>query len=225
MAKAPLSPGKVVLDLGCGSGNISTCLAENVAPQGRVVAVDPDAERIKIAQEKYGGETNVTFVVGSDAEFPGCRTETYDVIYSNFVFHWIRDKRRALKTIYESLKPGGTLVFCVPIEIPVPLRGLNELMPAERARKLLNRIHHETSFFFKNACMEAGFKIVSHEETPHCAYFKCVEDLCVWWAASTHGAFDSTLVNTESLKKISFLRDNNGQIVLQHRCLSVVVVK
>ena len=99
--KAPLTPGKIVLDLGCGPGNLTVRLAEKVAPQGRVVGVDPDAERIKVAQEKYGGETNVTFVVGSDAEFPEIRTKTYDVIYSNIVFHWIKDKQEAFKAIHE----------------------------------------------------------------------------------------------------------------------------
>ena len=85
--KAPLTPGKIVLDLGCGPGNLTVRLAEKVAPQRSVVGVDPDAERIKVAQEKYGGETNVTFFVGSDAEFPGRRAETYDIIYSNIVIH------------------------------------------------------------------------------------------------------------------------------------------
>ena len=136
MDKAPLTPGKIVLDLGCGPGNLTVRLAEKVAPQGRVVGVDPDAERIKIAQERYGGETNVTFVVGSDAEFPEIRTKTYDVIYSNIVFHWIKDKQEAFKAIYDSLKPGGTLVVAVPVTWSDTLVVLIKATNDERAARL-----------------------------------------------------------------------------------------
>ena len=36
--------GSAILDLGCGTGNITSLLAERVAPESRVVGVDPDEE-------------------------------------------------------------------------------------------------------------------------------------------------------------------------------------
>ena len=44
-------------------------LSEVVGPEGKIVAVDPDPERIKLAKEK-NGRANVEFVVGSDQTFP-----------------------------------------------------------------------------------------------------------------------------------------------------------
>ena len=38
--------GDAILDLGCGTGELSAYLAELVGPEGKVVAVDPDKERI-----------------------------------------------------------------------------------------------------------------------------------------------------------------------------------
>ena len=38
--------GDTILDLGCGTGELSAYLAELVGPEGKVVAVDPDKERI-----------------------------------------------------------------------------------------------------------------------------------------------------------------------------------
>ena len=38
--------GDVILDLGCGTGELSACLAELVGPEGKIIGVDPDKERI-----------------------------------------------------------------------------------------------------------------------------------------------------------------------------------
>ena len=225
MDKAPLTPGNIVLDLGCGPGNLTVRLAEKVAPQGRVVGVDPDAERIKIAQERYGGETNVTFVVGSDAEFPEIRTKTYDLIYSNIVFHWIKDKQEAFKAIYDSLKPGGTLVFAVPVTWSDTLLVLIKARNDGRAARLASKVHIEPSSVYKTLCMEAGFKIVSHEETSFVAHFKRVEHLCEWFKAITHGEFDLRQVDADSLTKSSFRTDDEGHIVLDLLCGVFVLVK
>lgn len=51
IAKIPVGAGDKVLDLGCGTGNLAVVLSELVGPEGKVVAVDPDEERIKIAKE------------------------------------------------------------------------------------------------------------------------------------------------------------------------------
>ena len=44
--------GGLVLDLGCGTGHLATILSDLVGPEGQVVAVDPDAERIKVANRE-----------------------------------------------------------------------------------------------------------------------------------------------------------------------------
>ena len=225
MHKAPLIPGKIVLDLGCGPGNLTVRLAEKVAPQGRVVGVDPDAERIKVAQEKYGGETNLTFLVGSDAEFPEIRTKTYDIIYSNIVFHWMKDKEKAFKSMYQSLKPEGTLVFAVPVRGPDTLEALLKATNDEMAARLVSKAHVEPSSVCKTLCAEAGFKIVSHEETCFFTHFETVEDLCEWYKETSHGEFDLRHVDADSLAKTSFPTNDEGHIVLDHLCGVFVLVK
>ena len=46
--------GDTILDLGCGTGELSAYLAELVGREGKVVAVDPDKERILLAQQSFG---------------------------------------------------------------------------------------------------------------------------------------------------------------------------
>ena len=45
--------GAKVLDMGCGTGLITKYIADIVGSFGVVIGIDPDAERIKIAQKKY----------------------------------------------------------------------------------------------------------------------------------------------------------------------------
>ena len=45
--------GTKILDLGCGTGYFSKFLADLVGPDGQVVGVDPDWERIKVVMNRY----------------------------------------------------------------------------------------------------------------------------------------------------------------------------
>ena len=84
-----LETGSSVLDLGCGTGYLTKVLSERVGPEGKVVAVDPDGERLKIAREKYSAQ-NVEYIQADDKTFPSGQ---YDLIFSNIVIHWISDKK------------------------------------------------------------------------------------------------------------------------------------
>ena len=45
--------GDTILDLGCGTGELSAYLAELVGAEGKVIGVDPDKERIQLARETH----------------------------------------------------------------------------------------------------------------------------------------------------------------------------
>ena len=66
-----IEKGAIVLDLGCGTGYLTKLLSERVGPEGKVVAVDPDGERLKIAREKYSSP-NIEYIQADDKTFsPG----------------------------------------------------------------------------------------------------------------------------------------------------------
>ena len=52
-----------MLDLGCGTGYLSSVLAQRLGPKGMVVAVDPDKESVEAARSEHGG-SNVVFFEG-----------------------------------------------------------------------------------------------------------------------------------------------------------------
>ena len=96
--------GDAILDLGCGIGELSVYLAELVGPEGKVIAVDPDKERIQLARQSHSGIKNLSFEEGSAANFPGIGSKSYDIIFCNLVHHWISDKEQVFKSMFDSLK-------------------------------------------------------------------------------------------------------------------------
>ena len=121
-----LSLGDKVLDMGCGTGHLTKYIAEIVGPEGQAVGIDPDAERIKIAQEKSKEVGNLQFHVGSSATgFPRDNEPYYDVHISTHAFHWVPDdeKRIYIQKAHRCLKPGGRLaILCASI----PRSDLND---------------------------------------------------------------------------------------------------
>ena len=98
--------GDAILDLGCGTGELSAYLAELVGPEGKVIGVDPDKERIQLAKETHNQIENLSFVEGSAINFPGIGAEVYNIVFSNYVLHWMGNKQQVFNNMCESLKSG-----------------------------------------------------------------------------------------------------------------------
>ena len=75
--------GDAILDLGCGTGELSAYLADLVGPEGKVVGVDPDKKRLLLAQQSHGDVKNLSFVEGRASNFQGIGSESYNIIFSN----------------------------------------------------------------------------------------------------------------------------------------------
>lgn len=105
------APANVVVDLGCGSGQVTFPLARTC---GQVLAVDIDAGAIALLERTAGdlGLTNIEGVVQplETLELPH---GSVDLIVSNYAMHHLRDadKRTVMTRSYEWLAPGGRLVI------------------------------------------------------------------------------------------------------------------
>lgn len=95
-------PYEYVLDLGCGTGDLAFLLAEKRA---RVLGVDPSPDMIQKAKEKYP-ELDFKVQRAEELNF----SEEFDAVFSNAVFHWIKEPELALRNVYKSLKYGGRFV-------------------------------------------------------------------------------------------------------------------
>lgn len=96
-----------ILDLGCGTGNITLKVLERF-PKAQVTCLDLSENMIEIAKEKLSEYDNVEYVV-DDFTQTGL-TEKYDAIISSLALHHIpndREKEEMYKAIYNALTSNG----------------------------------------------------------------------------------------------------------------------
>ena len=192
--------GDAILDLGCGTGELSAYLAELVGEQGKVVGVDPDIDRINVAQESHKGVKNLSFVQGSTSSFPNMGYESYNIVFSNFVLHWVQNKDEAFRNMFSSLKPDGKIVICYEDHsVPLLDRIFRELNP-ENFDCLKNMHKFETRPVIEEMCSAAGFNIIkSYHVKMREMVFENGDSLRSFFWATTHGVFDPQLVTEDRL--------------------------
>jgi trans-aconitate 2-methyltransferase len=99
-----LEGDETVLDAGCGSGRLTRLLAERL-PHGRLLACDAAPSMVERAREALPGAEVFQADLGA-LEL----AEPVDAIFSNAVFHWIRDHDALFERLFAALRPGGRLV-------------------------------------------------------------------------------------------------------------------
>ncbi|HEX3623181.1 MAG TPA: class I SAM-dependent methyltransferase [Acidimicrobiales bacterium] len=112
LAAADLRPGRVVVDVGCGTGETTVAAALAVAPGGRVVGIDASEVMLVAARRRAEASAagNVHFV-HADAEDHKMRRARADVILSRFGTLHFLDPAGAFANLREALVPGGRLCF------------------------------------------------------------------------------------------------------------------
>jgi ubiquinone/menaquinone biosynthesis C-methylase UbiE len=107
-----LKPGMTVADIGAGSGVISVRMAQQVGPDGKVMAVDIQREMLRALEVKCKGLgiANVHPVLGSTRS-PNLDDNSIDLAVMVDVYHEFNLPYEMLAAISQSLKPGGRVAF------------------------------------------------------------------------------------------------------------------
>ncbi|GAA0136654.1 class I SAM-dependent methyltransferase [Paenibacillus sp. YSY-4.3] len=95
-------PGERVLDLGCGTGDLSFEIQKTGA---YVLGMDYSSAMIEQARRKY---PCFDFIVGNAAEFS--LEQTMDAVFSNAALHWVKNAEAVISCIWKALRPGGRFV-------------------------------------------------------------------------------------------------------------------
>jgi ubiquinone/menaquinone biosynthesis C-methylase UbiE len=107
--RGALSPGRLAMELGCGTG----IFLEKVAPSGaRIVGLDLSTDLLAKARGRLTGVQNVALHRG-DAEHLPYAPSSFDAVYGSSVLHHL-DLDRALAETFRVLRPGGRCVFTEP---------------------------------------------------------------------------------------------------------------
>lgn len=151
-----LAQGKVLLDLGCGTGRWGLPLAERSGC--RVIGVDNSPEMLAKAREKDTARRG-EWLLGDVADPPVPR-ESCDCALMSLVLHFLPDASAVFVAVRDRLRPGGVLLVRQPTLEQVagdPIhRFFPESLEIERRRTPLLR---EIEFWIA----EAGFDLARVE--------------------------------------------------------------
>lgn len=111
------APGLVV-DLGCGPGNVTQLLAARW-PQARLVGVDGSGPMLARARQALPGASFIQADIGGWT--PDARP---DVIYANAALHWLPQHEHLFPRLLGLLAPGGVLAVQMPRMHDAPFRTL-----------------------------------------------------------------------------------------------------
>ena len=103
-------PGEFILDIGCGSGELTAAIASEADNKVRVVGMDSDLSMIKRAQDQF---PNLSFFQGDVRNFHVPEAgDPVDAIFSNAALHWVppSDVDRSVASMASVLKKGGRFV-------------------------------------------------------------------------------------------------------------------
>jgi ubiquinone/menaquinone biosynthesis C-methylase UbiE len=108
IAQAELADGLRVLEIGCGTGNL-TVRAKRAAPGAELTGTDPDPLALARAQRKARGLTGIRFERAYAQELPFADGE-FDRVLSSMMLHHLDDdvKAAAAAEIHRVLRPGGS---------------------------------------------------------------------------------------------------------------------
>lgn len=126
LSQTGLRAGHAALDVAAGSADLSIGLARQVGPTGRVCVTDINARMLAVGRDRLinAGIVKGLHYVLADAEALPFGPRQFDCVSIGFGLRNVTDKRAALASMFDVLRPGGRLLV---LEFSKP--HLGPLMP------------------------------------------------------------------------------------------------
>ena len=109
LALVEVRPNLKVVDLGCGTGELTRQLAETL-PNSSVTGIDNSPQMLDAARAALHSTSNLRFQQGDQSQLTG----DWDLIFSNAALHWSENHSELIPQLYKRLTPGGQIAVQVP---------------------------------------------------------------------------------------------------------------
>ena len=111
LRRAGIEQGMRVLEVGCGTGDVSMLAGGLVGHSGSVVGIDPDPQTIAVARARAQADplARVTFTEASAATFSD--PAPFDFVVARYILVYQVDPVAFLRTVARFLRPGGILAL------------------------------------------------------------------------------------------------------------------
>lgn len=154
------SAGERILDLGCGTGDLTAQIAQIGA---EVIGVDANAEMLALAREKF---PSLRFVQADAMALPSFDCP-FDGVFSNAVLHWIPDLTRVATGLARSLRSGGRFVAeCGGAGCNAGITGMLARVADEHGFAFLDTGHFRPLTEIVAPFEAAGFRVTRTEWFP-----------------------------------------------------------
>ena len=133
LARVDADDPRLVVDLGCGPGELTLGLAQRW-PNARVVGVDSSPDMLARARE-LDGDGRVEWVEAAAEDWdPTESGGSVDVLVTNATLQWVPSHLRLIPSWVAALAPGGTFAMQVPSNFDEPSHRLMREVAARHAR-------------------------------------------------------------------------------------------
>lgn len=125
-------PGGRVLDLGCGTGELTRRLHEQV---GAATTLGVDASKAMLERARPGN--GVSFELGdlTDVADP----DGFDLVFANASLQWVADHERLFDRVWALVRAGGQLAVQVPANFHHPSHTIADRLGQEHGLEALDR--------------------------------------------------------------------------------------
>lgn len=108
-----LQGGEHILDLGCGTGQLTRRMAAAAGRRGRVVGIDRSPEQLEQARRLSVDAEPIEYRVGDVTALELTEHEwgSFDVAHTRFLLEHLPDPLSVVRTMMRAVKPGGRIVI------------------------------------------------------------------------------------------------------------------
>ncbi len=165
VGRVPDGDVKSVVDLGCGTGELTATLAERW-PDAHVLGVDNSPDMLAAARPR-AIPGRLQFEPGDAGRF---RPAPVDRLISNAVLHWVPHHETLFPRLAGAIAPGGTLAVQMPGNFDSPSHTILRRVAGQEpwAEKLVGKVqavYVQPVAYYARMLLELGFSVDAWETT------------------------------------------------------------